>query len=327
MRYEKAAALLKLASHLASSSEGLTLDEMAEIAEVGRRTAERMRDALSMVFPEMEDTRDGATKRFKISGGLSSFYLAPTVDELAELANSAVQWSQQGFESRSNALSSLSRKIEGAMKEAARRRYGPDIEALAGTEIQGVRVGPRPKDDPEIVNVVRRAIKSGQMVRFRYQGGSNPGARREVEPLGLILDRYTYLVALLPGHAEPRNWRVDRIFDISLTPQAYSIPSAFDLSEYASRSFGIFHDAVEDVHLLILPEGAAEASTWVFHPNQQITENPDGSVSVTFRTGGMLELAWHLFTWGRNIRILGPQRLKDAMAEALREAQEQIPLN
>ncbi len=38
---------------------------------------------------------------------------------------------------------------------------------------------------------------------------------------------------------------------------------------------------------------------------------------VRFRASGMRELAWHLFTWGEQATILGPDRLKAAMAEAL----------
>ena len=45
MRHEKAQSLLHLARVLAGSAEGLTLDEMAEVAGTGRRTVERMRDA------------------------------------------------------------------------------------------------------------------------------------------------------------------------------------------------------------------------------------------------------------------------------------------
>jgi predicted DNA-binding transcriptional regulator YafY len=37
----------------------------------------------------------------------------------------------------------------------------------------------------------------------------------------------------------------------------------------------------------------------------------------------MLELAWHLFTWGDRIEIVGPERLKRTMAEALRTATRQ----
>jgi predicted DNA-binding transcriptional regulator YafY len=34
----------------------------------------------------------------------------------------------------------------------------------------------------------------------------------------------------------------------------------------------------------------------------------------------MRELAWHLFTWGADVRIEGPARLREAMSEALAAA-------
>jgi predicted DNA-binding transcriptional regulator YafY len=34
----------------------------------------------------------------------------------------------------------------------------------------------------------------------------------------------------------------------------------------------------------------------------------------------MRELAWHLFTWGEGVTIVSPDRLRDAMREALAAA-------
>ena len=62
MRHEKAGRLLELARLLASTAEGLTLDEMAERLGVGRRTAERMRDAVRDVFPQLEEVDDPPTR-------------------------------------------------------------------------------------------------------------------------------------------------------------------------------------------------------------------------------------------------------------------------
>jgi predicted DNA-binding transcriptional regulator YafY len=56
---------------------------------------------------------------------------------------------------------------------------------------------------------------------------------------------------------------------------------------------------------------------WNFHPTQTLTREPDGSVLVRFRAGGMRELAWHLFTWRDQIQILAPERLKETMREEL----------
>ena len=101
-----------------------------------------------------------------------------------------------------------------------------------------------------------------------------------------------------------------------------SPPEGFDLAAFANRSFGIYQDGVEDVVLTILPGSAAEARVWRFHPTQTLSDNPDGSVTVRFSASGMRELAWHLFTWGSDVRIEAPARLKSAMAEALEAARQ-----
>ncbi|MEH6664449.1 MAG: DNA-binding transcriptional regulator, partial [Brevundimonas sp.] len=44
MRHDKAAVVIDLARRMAGSAEGLTLDDMARDLDVGRRTAERLRD-------------------------------------------------------------------------------------------------------------------------------------------------------------------------------------------------------------------------------------------------------------------------------------------
>jgi len=97
-------------------------------------------------------------------------------------------------------------------------------------------------------------------------------------------------------------------------------PADFDLQVFAGQSFGIYQDAIEDVVLRITPDGAAEARGWRWHPTQTIEETADGGVLVRFRASGMRELAWHLFTWGEQVEIVQPARLKAVMAEELAAA-------
>src|SRR6201996_1341053 len=130
MRHEKAAQLLDLARRLASSAEGLTLDEMAERMGVGRRTAERMRDAARDLFPQMEEIDDPPPRRFRIPGGLDGLFLAPDADELAALRGAAETLASQGAGIRADALRELERKILASMRASARRKVAPDLEAL-----------------------------------------------------------------------------------------------------------------------------------------------------------------------------------------------------
>lgn len=320
MRHEKAGRLLELARLLASTAEGLTLDEMAERLGVGRRTAERMRDAVREVFPQLEEVDDPPTRRFRIPAGLDGLFQAPTAEELAAMKAAAEMLAAQGASARAGALRSLEQKVMAATRAAARRRLAPDLEALLQAETIAVNAGPRPFEDETVLSAVREALKSMSRLRFRYEGGSTPGRVREVAPFGLLFGRANYLVAQEDAESGPRNWRLDRVHDVEVLAAPAAIPAGFSLQDYADESFGIYHDAVEDVVLAVTPEGAEDALRWRFHANQAVEALADGSVVVRFRASGMRELAWHLFTWGDKVRVVAPEILRRTLLAELETA-------
>jgi hypothetical protein len=54
VRFEKLEILLRVALDMRGTAEGLSLDDIQRNHSVSRRTAERMRDAIERVFPQME---------------------------------------------------------------------------------------------------------------------------------------------------------------------------------------------------------------------------------------------------------------------------------
>ncbi len=317
MRHEKAGRLLELARLLAATAEGLTLDEMAERLGVGRRTAERMRDAVRDVFPQLEEVDDPPTRRFRIPAGLDGLFQAPTAEELAALKAAGEMFSQQGAQGRAGALHSLEQKVLSATRAAARRRLAPDLEALLQAETIAVQAGPRPFEDEAVLSGVREALKSMSALRFRYEGGKTPGRVREVTPFGLLFGRSNYLVAAEDEATGPRNWRLDRIHDVEVLDRPAARPDDFSLQDFADESFGIYHDDVQDVVLRVAPAGAEDALRWRFHANQQVEPQADGGAVVRFRASGMLELAWHLFTWGDKVQVLAPTILRQTLIEQI----------
>lgn len=316
MRHEKAGRLLELARLLASTAEGLTLDEMAERLDVGRRTAERMRDAVREVFPQLEEVEDPPTRRFRIPSGLDGLFQAPTAEELAALASAAETFAAQGASARTQALRTLEQKVLSATRAAARRRLAPDLEALLQAETIAVQAGPRPFEDDIVLQAVREALKGLSTLSFRYEGGSAPGRIREVAPYGILFGRANYLVAA-EGEGTPRNWRLDRIRDVAVTGRPARRDPGFSLQDYADESFGIYQDDTQDVILRILPASAEGALRWRFHSNQTVEQQADGSVIVRFRASGMRELAWHLFTWGDQVQVLAPDVLRQTLVEQI----------
>jgi predicted DNA-binding transcriptional regulator YafY len=174
VRHEKAVLLLDLARRLASSAEGLTLDEMAEATGLGRRTVERMRDALWDLFPQMEEAPDGASKRWRIPGGLDGLFQTPTTEELLELSKAASLLEATGAEHRARVLETLERKVRAAMRSAALARIVPDLEALVQSETIAVQAGPRPFENEALIAVVRQALMAMKALGFTYDGGRAP---------------------------------------------------------------------------------------------------------------------------------------------------------
>jgi predicted DNA-binding transcriptional regulator YafY len=320
MRHEKAAGVLELARMLAGSAEGLTLDEIAREMRVSRRTAERLRDAVSALFPQMEVVEDPPTRRFRIPGGLDGLFQSPAAEEMAALRRAADGLEKEGAQTSAAALRALERKILSATKAAARRRLAPDLEALVQAEAIAVHAGPRPFEDDRTMGLLREALLAGRALRFAYHGGSRPGSTREVTPYGLLFGRSNYLVAMEGEETEPRKWRLDLVRDVKVLDRPASPPPGFSLQAYADESFGIFHDEAQDVVLRFAPSAAKNALRWRFHARQEAAMQPDGTVIVRFRASGMRELAWHLFTWGEAVEIVSPESLRDLLVEQLKTA-------
>ena len=319
MRHEKASKLLELARLLASNAEGLTLDEMAERLGVGRRTAERMRDAVREVFPQLEEIDDPPTRRFRLAGGLDSLFQTPDADEMAALRNATEALARDGAGVRAEALKSLEQKVLTSMRQSARRRVAPDMEALVQAETIAVHAGPRPFEDAAVLGAIRSALKSLTAVRFKYDGGSTPGREREVTPFGVLFGRSNYLVAAEAGR-EPQTFRLDKMRQVEDSGRYAPPPEGFSLQDFADSSFGIYHDAVEDVVLRIDASRADDALNWRFHKSQMVTRLEDGRIEVAFRSSGMRELAWHLFTWGDGVEVVAPDSLRTELVDQLEAA-------
>lgn len=320
MRYDKTRNILELARALASSAEGLTLDEMCQVTGCERRTVERMRDTIRTVFPQMEEIPDHPKKRFHIPKGLDGFFQDPTTEELSDLGVIVTELSESGATARATSLAELDKKIRAAMRHGRRRATETDVEALLRAERIAVQAGPRPTEDPAVLMVIRRALLEMKLLRFIYHGGSKPGASRDVVPFGIIFGRMNYLIGADAGTTKPKHWRLDRIERLECLNEAATAPEDFDLAAFANTSFAYFEGEQEDVVLHVLPGGLEDFKNHRFHASQTVEEHPEGGVIVRFRASGMLELAWHLFTWGNKIEIVEPVTLRQQITTELRAA-------
>lgn len=298
VRYEPGMRLLRLVILLVGSRTGITLDEMAQELEVGRRTVERLRDRLQDVFPQLEAIDDDdRVRRWRLPrSALPVLPVQPTT--IATLETVSAELAARGEAARAADLRDAAATLKAAMSPDVLRMAEPDIEALMQAEGSAAQPGPKLKLDRETLVELRRAILGMNKLRLKYRPAEAKRATpRVLCPYAILYGRRAYLVAHTDTTTEMRLWRVDRVGDIEVLPEMFN-RQKFDLAAYAAQSFGVFQEPPQDVVLRFVPEAADEAADWVFHPSQTMERQPDGSLVVRFRCGGMQELDWHLYTWG-----------------------------
>ena len=324
MRYEPSQRLFRLARSLAASRTGLTLDEMAAELEVGRRTAERLRDSLADMFAQLECWDDDEKmRRWRLPGSALVGVVEPRPEAVAAIETSARECVMRGETDRAALLREASTSLRAVMRPDALRRAEPDIGALMEAEGIAMRPGPRPVIAAGVLPTLRRAILGMQLVVVRYAGpDADEPATRILCPYGILYGGRGWLVAHVDALPEMRLWRLDRFVSVDLLDRGFARNQDFDLSAYAARSFGVFQEEPINVVLRFEPEAADDAACWMFHPSQSVEREPGGSLNVRFRAGGLQEMCWHLFTWGTVVSIVEPEELRaklTAMADEVAE--------
>lgn len=326
VRYEKADTILRIALDMQGTAEGLSLDDIRRNYSdrpLSRRTAERLRDAIERVFPQMLQANPGEVpKRWRLPTGTVSGFAAVSAEELADLAVGVSLLKRENMLVQAENAGRAVSKLRALMKPDALTRVAPDLEALTEAEGIAMRPGPRPKIDPEIVAALRQAILSSHKARlhYRYRGSGKTGFDT-VHPYGFIYGNRHYLVAWSENiqARDFRNFALSNIERVELLEKSFTRRRDFSLEEYAERSFGIFQEEPLDVVWQFSPEAATDAKQYLFHPSQKFEEQADGSLIVRFRAGGSLEMCWHLFTWGGHLTVLAPRKLSTLLNDHLQK--------
>lgn len=324
MRYEKLEALLRVALDMRGSAEGISLEEIQHGYRVSRRTAERMRDAIERVFPQMEQANPGEVpKRWRIRSGPIANLAGISTEELSALTTAALLAKRDDVADLSARLETLSAKLKSLIRPDAARRIGPDLEALMEAEGIALRPGPRLAIPNILLEELRHAILACRKVRLHYRArGTGKLSRQLVCPYGFLYGNRHYLVAysLGQGTSDYRLFSLANIEKLEVQESPFRRRKDFSLQRFAERSFGVFQEDPLDVVWRFSAQAAADARQFLFHPTQVFEDQSDGSLVVRFRAGGALEMCWHLFTWGNQVQIVEPKRLQAMLRQQLRDA-------
>ncbi len=312
MNYGKMLDLFDLAMKMQESSDGISLTDICRDFNVSRRTAERMRDALFIYFPQMEEVPTGEKiKRWRIPQRILNSLIAFSPEEISALQTAISYLKQNSLDDKAALLGKVELKLKNLMKPEQKRRIEVDAEELIKAEGLVLRPGPKIRVDTQIIDKIRQAILSCHQVKLKYK--SKMDGRifdYKLIPYGFLYgQRAHYLVAKHSDgwdSGKAHNFSLSHILEADILPETF-ITDDFNLEAYAQESFGAWHEEPFDVEWLFSPKVAEEAKNFVFHPTQTLIENSDGSLTVKFRAGGKLEMDWFLYTWGDDVKVVKPE--------------------
>lgn len=318
-RYERVSNIVKLAIRLQGMGGGLTIDDIMTEFGVKRRTAERMLHAVEEVFGGLDPVKNIGEKRrhWRLqSPTVGQLVRVSSAAELAELKFAAAGLDRAGLTELAASLRNLRVKLQAISRSRSSDKRESDLEMLMRTEGFAMRAGPRPRLQERLLSVLREGIKFSRVVEFEYLAqGTGRQSTRRVQPYGVLYGNRAFLVGKTNSDGDVRLWRLANMSEAKSSMERFERDPAFDLQSYAKRSFGTFQEKPVEVVLRFNADAARDAAAFLFHPEQTVTENKDGSVTVRFKAGGIEEMCWHLVTWEDGVTVEKPARLRRRLVE------------
>lgn len=170
-----------------------------------------------------------------------------------------------------------------------------------------------------LLKKLRQAVRENVRVRITYHSNSNPqGVAREIDPYALIHRAgWWYVVGFCQMRQDMRYFRVDRIAELNLTGQTFSVPVDFDIHAYVAQEWQNnsqisvrMRFAAQFAHLAKVGRGYWEV----------FVEEPDGSVAVTFSAPDVYAAASNALAYGPAVTVLEPPEVRQMVHEWARAA-------
>jgi predicted DNA-binding transcriptional regulator YafY len=159
----------------------------------------------------------------------------------------------------------------------------------------------------------------------RYGPDSTPRAARVrpylIEPS--LQTHALYLVGWDETRDAIRTFKVERIRDVSITPETFAAPEEGVVENMFSRAWDIIADQeLVDVVVRFSPAVAARVQEARWHPSQAVETEADGSIVWRARIAGTIEVRLWILQWGDDAEVLEPASLRDSVAATHRRAAE-----
>jgi len=216
----------------------------------------------------------------------------------------------------SNAMQKIKAVLRGSEKDF--------IESLENNIAVFGRKVPVPEEFPNrFMSDIQQGLGKQQVLQLDYFAyHNNTLSRREVEPIGIIfMTGNWHLIAWCRLRSEYRDFRMDRIKNLSLTTTIFDRSKRSSLQEY----IGKYEESERPSQLVKVkvPLSVARRVGEHKHYYGYVKEEAIGDeIAFTFLVPCLKWFGRWLLMWGANVEIITPQELTSYMKELIAELKE-----
>jgi predicted DNA-binding transcriptional regulator YafY len=199
-------------------------------------------------------------------------------------------------------LAAAFEKLAEILPPALREHVGRTLDVLSQ----------RPTDDVfgRHVHLLTQAWAERRVVSLdyepaRYDAGAVPRTARVrpylIEPS--LQTHALYLIGWDETREAIRTFKIERIRDVSLTPDPFPAPEP-----------GLIEGMFERAVLRFSPAVATRVREARWHPTETVSEEPDGSMSWRATVAGTIEIRLWILSWGDAVEVVAPAELRADVA-------------
>lgn len=298
---------------------GATVDEIAEEANVTRRTVYRDLDAIRDAgYPLMAEKEPDGRTLYRFMTGFKK--IPPITFSLEELMTLYLCRGQLSFLQGTPFQEDLE-AIFGRLRSSLPPRSVAHLERIASAatpRFQGVRDYQGKKS---LLSDLRKALLYQYRCRLTY----TPPHR---EATDYVFDPYTLLFfnnsLYLGGYAHNRKalrlFLVDRVDQVELLDDRFEVPEDFQAEDLTGSAFGLIEGETYELKVRFGGAVAHLVRERLWHPSQLIEEQDDGSLVLSLQVSGEKEILSWLYSYLPHVQVLAPPQLKQLFLDGLREA-------
>lgn len=172
-------------------------------------------------------------------------------------------------------------------------------------------------DDATLNTFTRSALEKREVVfNYRKLGAkSNEERRLQTYHLTNFLGKW-YAIGLDSDRKAIRTFLLGRASQAKIGATQFTVPKSFSADDYLGSSFGIYSpEGNQNVKIRFQSPISEYISENIWHPSQTVEYHDDGTISISFKLGNLVEVTSWILSWGENAIALAPKSLRLALKQ------------